>query len=113
MNEYTKVTYESEPIGKDRIILYLTTFDLEKFDKNKDLHKIPVKRTAVQYEFDRFESLNNQNLINDMQRQYETFIRNVYDAQLKEMQRYIEYLRNSALPYMPKAEWYELEERNK
>lgn len=112
-NKYTKITYQSEPIGKEKIILYLTTFDLEAYDRDEKLSKIPTKRTAMQYEFDRFESLNNQNLINDMQRQYETFIRNVYDQQLKEMQGYIEYLRNSALPYMPKAEWHDIKEINR
>lgn len=112
-NSYTEITYQSEPIGKEKIILYLTTFDLEAFEKDKNLHKIPTKRTAMQYNFDRFEILNNQNLINDMQRQYETFIRNVYDQQLKEMQGYIEYLRNSALPYMPKAEWHDIKEINR
>lgn len=111
MNEYdkyTRITYQSEPIGKEKIILYLTTFDLEAFDENENLKKIPTKRTAIQYEFDRFESLNNQKLITDMQIQYEKFIRNTYEQQLKEMQGYIEYLRNSAS--MPTARWYELKE---
>ena len=104
-DKYTKVVYESCPIGKEKIILYLTTFDLERFKEDEELRKIPTKRTAIQYEFDRFESMNNQKLITDMQRQYDTFIRNVYEQQLKEMQEYIEYLRNSTS--MPMASWYE------
>ena len=39
MDDYVKVVYQSEPIGEERIILYLTTFDTKKFEKEpkKDL----------------------------------------------------------------------------
>ena len=36
-DKYTKVVYQSEPIGKEKIVLYLTTFDLEAFEKNEKL----------------------------------------------------------------------------
>lgn len=39
-NEYVKVVYQSEPIGKDNIILELTTFDYEKYEKDQELKKI-------------------------------------------------------------------------
>lgn len=95
MNEYdkyTRITYESMPIGKQRIVLQLTTFDLEKFNKEKGLRKIPTKQVAISYDFDRFD--NTPDLMNRMQAQYETFIRNVYDEQIKELKGYIEYLRS-------------------
>lgn len=105
MDKYTKITYQSEPIGKERITLVLTTLDLKAFDENKDLKKIPTKRTAIQYEFNRYD-LTNQNLIENMQKEYETFIRNTYEQQIKEMQGYIEFLR-SQNDRVPQATWYD------
>ena len=32
IDKYTKITYQSNPIGKEQIVLYLTTFDLKAFD---------------------------------------------------------------------------------
>ena len=39
-NKYSKVIYESTPIGKDNIILELTTFDFDKYEKDQQLQKI-------------------------------------------------------------------------
>lgn len=37
--EYTKVVYKTKPIGREKIVLYLTTFDTKKVEKEskKDL----------------------------------------------------------------------------
>lgn len=105
MDKYTKITYESEPIGKERIVLQLTTLDLKAFNENKNLKKIPTKRTAIQYEFNRYD-LTNQNLIENMQKEYEIFIRHTYEQQIKEMQGYIEFLR-SQNDIVPQATWYD------
>ena len=34
MEKYVKIVYQSEPIGKERIVLYLTTFDKEAFERD-------------------------------------------------------------------------------
>ena len=39
MNKYVKIVSQSEPIGKERIILYLTTFDIEAFEKDQLIEK--------------------------------------------------------------------------
>ena len=38
--EYIKIVYQTPPIGKEGIILELTTFDIEKYNKDKELEKI-------------------------------------------------------------------------
>lgn len=39
-NKYIKVVYRSEPIGKEGIVLELTTFDKEKYEKDQKLQKV-------------------------------------------------------------------------
>lgn len=39
-NKYIKVVYQSKPIGKEGIVLELTTFDVEKYEKDQKLQKI-------------------------------------------------------------------------
>lgn len=103
-NKYTKVTYQSEPIGKERIVLYLTTFDLEAFEKNENLEKIPEQRKTITFEFDKSEILNNPNLVEEMSNKFETMFKEIYEKQLLDMKEYIEFNRK-----LPKAQWYDLE----
>lgn len=104
-NKYTKVTYQSEPIGKERIVLYLTTFDLEAFEKNEKLEKIPTQRKAIAFEFERNDLLNNPNLAEEMNNKFEKMFKEIYEKQLLDMKSYIEINRN-----LPKAQWYKVGE---
>ena len=40
--DFVRVVYKTEPIGKEKIVLYLTTIDVDKF-KEKNLRDIPYK----------------------------------------------------------------------
>lgn len=102
-DKYTKVTYQSEPIGKERIVLYLTTFDLEAFEKNENLEKIPEQRKAIAFEFNKSEILNNPNLVEEMSNKFETMFKEIYEKQLLDMKEYIEFNRK-----LPKAQWYKV-----
>jgi hypothetical protein len=104
-NKYTKVTYQSEPIGKERIVLYLTTFDLEAFKKDEKLEKIPTQRKAIAFEFNRADLLNNPNLAEEMNNKFEKLFKETYQKQLEEMKSYIEINRK-----LPKAQWYKVGE---
>lgn len=42
-NKYIKVTYRSKPIGKEGIVLELTTFDTEKWKNDKQFDNVPGK----------------------------------------------------------------------
>ena len=102
IDKYTKITYQTEPIGKEKIILYLTTFDLEAFEKDKQLEKIPTKREATVIEFEKHK-LNEINFIDELTYQMEKYIREKYGKQLLEMKSYIEMNRK-----IPQAQWYRL-----
>ena len=103
-NEYTKVVYQSEPIGKEKIVLYLTTFDLEAFEKDKNLKRIPEKRVAKMIEFDRQDIMNVPNFEVEINKRFEEFVKATYEEELLKMKSYIEL--NRALP---KAQWLEVE----
>lgn len=36
-DDYVKITYETPPIGPSKIVLYLTTFDIEKYKKDQEI----------------------------------------------------------------------------
>lgn len=105
MDKYTKITYQSEPIGKERIVLYLTTFDLEAFKNNEKLEKIPIQRKAIAFEFERNDILNNHNLAEEMNNKFEKMFKEIYEKQLLDMKSYIEINRK-----LLKAQWYEVGE---
>lgn len=46
-DKYIKIVYQSEPIGKDKIILYLTTFDVEAYERDKNIKEIPKKTEQI------------------------------------------------------------------
>lgn len=100
-DKYTKIVYQSEPIGKEKIILYLTTFDLEAFKNDEKLEKIPVQQKAVMFEFSREDIINKPNLIGEMNNRFEEMFNKLYKKQLEEMKNYIEFNRR-----LPKAQWY-------
>lgn len=100
MNKYVKIVYQSEPIGKEKIILYLTTFDLEAFKRDETLEKIPTKRVAKVLDLPQI--LYNDNSCTVQRNMYEQemfrtivekFVVETYDEQLREMQGYIEQIR--------------------
>ena len=91
-DKYTKIVYKSDQIGKEKIILYLTTFDLETFERNEKLEKIPTKKQVIMFEYDKYE-LNNSNLINELNNRFEDTFNKIYKEQLEQMQKYIETLR--------------------
>lgn len=104
-NKYTKVVYQSDPIGKERIVLCLTTFDLEAFKNDEKLEKIPIQRKGIVFEFNRADLLNNPNLAEEMNNKFEKIFKEIYEKQLLDMKNYIEFNRK-----LPKAQWYEVGE---
>ena len=85
MNEkYIKIVYESEPIGPERIILYLTTFDIDKY--NKDLQK---ERVAI--EIPLRENCN----IGEIERLVNDYVKNFYEPYIKEVKGYLQYLKTT------------------
>lgn len=100
-DKYTKVVYESDPIGNEQIVLVLTTFDVQAFKENEKLEQIPVKKVTKtinmprQMVEDRAFAVNyNEYQVKLFETIIEKFVRETYDEQLEEMKAYIEELRN-------------------
>ena len=99
--KYVKIVYQSEPIGKEKIILYLTAFDLEAFKKDEALEKIPTKQVAkvidlpqVLYDDNSCITMQRNRYEQEMFRTIiEKFIVETYDEQLRKMKDCIEQLR--------------------
>ena len=102
MDKYVKIVYQTEPIGSDKIILYLTTFDLEAYERDEKLKQIPTKEISRQFKIPTepktaTECYIYQNELINLQRNINNFIIDTYDKQLQEMKAHIEYLRNAKI----------------
>lgn len=103
-DKYTKVVYQSDPIGKERIVLYLTTFDLEAFEKDQKLEKIPTQTIAKSFEIPE-QLKENSSVCVDInaynQQMFETmiekFIVETYDEQLQNLKQCVENLRKTKI----------------
>lgn len=111
-DKYTKITYQTDPIGENKIILYLTTFDLEAFEKDKELEKIPTKRIAKIFSYEDYE-LNKPNLIYEANEKIREYVDEVYKKQLEEMKSYIEGTRKMNNNSIFKVQEYSLDKENK
>lgn len=47
IDKYVKIVYESSPIGDSHIVLYLTTFDLEKYEQDQKLEESRCTKRVV------------------------------------------------------------------
>ena len=46
-DDYVKITYQTPPIGPSKIVLYLTTFDIEKYKKDQE---VATKTKRLEFE---------------------------------------------------------------
>lgn len=88
--DYVKIVYESSPIGKEKIVLILTTFDLDRFKKDEKLKKIPKQEKVMCYTYDK-ENLLNPNCII---KQINNMVNDIYKEQIEQMKSEIEILRS-------------------
>lgn len=88
--DYVKIVYESAPIGKEKIVLRLTTFDLDKFKKDEKLKKIPKQEKVMCYTYDKEDLLNSNCII----KQINNMVNDIYKEQIEQMKSEIEFLRS-------------------
>ena len=46
-DKYVKIIYKSEPIGKEKIVLYLTSFDDKAYKRDEKLKEVPIKMLPI------------------------------------------------------------------
>lgn len=99
-DKYAKIVYESDPIGVERIVLVLTTFDIEKYNEDQRLLEMPKKYECMQYEIPNYVLSDRRELqryLNDLESRVNAFINNRYEYELEIMKNEIEYRRQSQL----------------
>ena len=96
-DKYVKIVYQSDPIGEEKIILYLTTFDMEAFKKDEKMKEIPIKKQAIVHEYNK-EYFKEPNFIEGFEENVNAMIKGIYEQQLKEMKEIIETYRKLNKP---------------
>lgn len=81
MEKYVKIVYQSNPIGKEKIILYLTTFDKEAFEKDQLLEK----KQAISFDIERMDFGNINSIIN-LENKLNDFVKKYYEPKVNELQ---------------------------
>ena len=97
---YVKIIYKSDPIGPENIILYLTTFDLDAFERDQELKEIPTKQITMK--FDSFADAALKSGITTNEFMYglsflKNYIDDFYTDEINKIKRYIESNRDSKL----------------
>lgn len=83
-NKYVKVVYQSDPIGKEGIILYLTTFDVEKYDEEQK-EKLKKREQIYIRTFEK-EDLLNPYFLEQLEKDINNAVIQLYGEQLKKLE---------------------------
>jgi hypothetical protein len=89
IDKYVKIVYQTAPIGEYEITLYLTTFDLEAYERDKNLKEIPLKTVYCSFPVNRGVT-DTQSYMDYIQKQINNRIDGFYRKELEEMKKYIE-----------------------
>lgn len=82
LGKYVKVVYESKPIGKEKIVLYLTTFDWERYELDQEC----LKQQAITFELPPADSPSEalatlEKILNDyVKRYYEPYVKELREV---------------------------------
>ena len=82
-NKYVKVVYQTPPIGPEKIILYLTTFDVEEYEKSQRL--IP-KEEIMTFEYSKDE-MSRPSFIVELEKNINVIVKNYYEKNIKELKK--------------------------
>lgn len=105
-DNYVTISYESQPIGPDKIVLYLTTFDMERYEKEQILEK-KEERVEIDtsiapivnpldstYVCDEYSGLKWNYCLLDIEEQVSRIISEYYEQKVKELQEKIDEYNN-------------------
>lgn len=81
MDKYAKIVYQTDPIGEDKIILYLTTFDKEAFEKDQLLEQ----RYSVAFDIEK-RDLQDNNAIAYLEKSLNAYVKKFYEPKIEELQ---------------------------
>ncbi len=87
-DKYTKIVYQSDPIGEEKIVLILTTFDIEAFKNDEKQKHIPKKQVAKVMLIDKSKELPE--LLTHLEEHLDDLVKEIYSKQIEEMKSIIE-----------------------
>ncbi len=87
-DKYTKITYQSDPIGEEKIVLILTTFDIESFENDQKQKHIPKKKIAKVVLIDKSKELPE--ILTHLEEHLDDLVKETYLKQIEEMKSIIE-----------------------
>lgn len=96
-DDYVKITYQTPPIGPSKIVLYLTTFDIEKYKKDQE---VETKTKTLVFEepdnrgYNSFADIRNS-LDNTLYYNAVNAVNRLYNTDYYDNTPYHEYLQNS------------------
>ena len=76
MDKYVKIVYQTPPIGPDKIVLYLTTFE-------RDQQLKPIEEKMV-FEVDKYD-IRDADFINRFEQNLNTIVKEYYIDKLNEI----------------------------
>ena len=82
MDKYVKIVYQTEPIGPEKIILYLTTFDKEAFDRDQLIEK---REYATSFNIEK-RDLQDNNAIVYLEEMLNSYVKKYYEPKIKELE---------------------------
>lgn len=92
-DKYIRVIYESDPIGKYKIILRLTTFDIEAYKRDKEVKELQEKRY-----YERI-NINPKEPLEIIERRLEARVDAFYKKKIESLRSQLEwYIRNTRKP---------------
>lgn len=90
-DKYVKIVYQTEPIGKEKIILYLTTFDTEAFERDKKLRDIPKEKIVMKIDID--SDLYVASPIEHIEQIINEKVKQFYEKEILDLKKSLEYAR--------------------
>ena len=90
-DKYIKVVYESEPIGTEKIILYLTTFDIDKYN-----HDLEEKRFGIEIPIKKHLK-DNEDYLQIIENRINDYVKRFYEPYIQDAKGYVKYLQNEII----------------
>lgn len=79
-DKYVKVVYKSDPIGPERIVLYLTTFDTDALQRDEEIKKQEYYLLNI----DR-NSLKDMDFVKHIEMVLQDYVKDHYDKYIEEL----------------------------
>ena len=79
-NNYVKIVYQTPPIGPHKIILYLTTFDIQQFEYDQ---KVIKQRQMIDFEIEKSQ-MNNPQIIEHFEKMLNDYVKKYYEPYIEQ-----------------------------